>query len=188
MSKNFRAIGEDVWKTKIERINLEFFVFTYGSLVVQLIKDYEDYSSVNAQLDKIGYNMGTRLIDDFLARTQLKSSNCRDFKTVMEIVAKVGFKMYLNVVPNILNIDSTNCTLSLPENPFSENVELPLEAISNGLWYSNVYCGILRGALEEVQLDVTVSFLSDVLRGDETTEIKIVLNKILDELVPVSED
>jgi len=26
---------------------------TYGALVVQLIKDYEDYSEVNKQLDKM---------------------------------------------------------------------------------------------------------------------------------------
>lgn len=33
--------------------NAELFSLTYGALVVQLIKDYEDYEEVNKQLDKM---------------------------------------------------------------------------------------------------------------------------------------
>lgn len=33
--------------------NAELFSLTYGALVVQLIKDYEDYEEVNRQLDKM---------------------------------------------------------------------------------------------------------------------------------------
>lgn len=33
--------------------NSEIFTLTYGALVVQLIKDYEDYSAVNVQLDRM---------------------------------------------------------------------------------------------------------------------------------------
>ena len=33
--------------------NAELFTLTYGALVVQLIKDYEDYDEVNRQLDKM---------------------------------------------------------------------------------------------------------------------------------------
>ena len=33
--------------------NAELFGLTYGALVVQLIKDYEDYDEVNTQLDKM---------------------------------------------------------------------------------------------------------------------------------------
>jgi hypothetical protein len=39
----------------------------------------------------------------------------------------------------------------LDENPLAEFVELPEEAIENGLWFSNVLCGVLRGALEMVR-------------------------------------
>lgn len=35
------------------QINAELFSLTYGALVVQLIKDYEDYDEVNKQLDKM---------------------------------------------------------------------------------------------------------------------------------------
>lgn len=57
--------------------------------MVQLIQDYEDYEEVNKQLEKMGYNIGTRLIEDFLAKSNL--GRCSDFKDVGEVVAKVCF-------------------------------------------------------------------------------------------------
>ena len=38
------------------------------------------------------------------------------------------------------------------ENPLAEFIELPEEALEGGLWYNNVLCGVLRGALEMVSL------------------------------------
>ena len=61
---------------------------TYGALVVQLIQDYEDYAEVNKQLDKMGFNIGTRLIEDFLARSNL--GRCADFKETGEAIAKAS--------------------------------------------------------------------------------------------------
>lgn len=107
-SKQYKAIGEDLWKGRTEKVvsqsltvtrcpnldrtnlqqqNAELFALTYGALVVQLIQDYEDYAEVNKQLDKMGYNIGTRLIEDFLARSSL--GRCADFREVGEVVAKV---------------------------------------------------------------------------------------------------
>jgi hypothetical protein len=60
---------------------------TYGALVVQLIQDYEDYAEVNKQLEKMGYNIGTRLIEDFLARSNI--GRCTDFRETGEVIAKV---------------------------------------------------------------------------------------------------
>ena len=62
---------------------------TYGALVVQLIQDYEDYAEVNKQLEKMGYNIGTRLIEDFLARSNL--GRCTDFRETGEVIAKVQY-------------------------------------------------------------------------------------------------
>ena len=61
---------------------------TYGALVIQLIQDYEDYAEVNKQLEQMGYNIGTRLIEDFLARNSL--GKCVDFRETGEIVSKVS--------------------------------------------------------------------------------------------------
>lgn len=79
-------------------------------------------------------------------------------------------------------------TLQFAENPLAEFVELPEDALQGGLWYSNVLTGVLRGALEMVQIQAECTFVTDALRGDETTEIRVKLIRFLDEGAPPADD
>lgn len=55
---------------------------TYGALVSQLIKDYDNVDDINKQLERMGYNIGIRLIEDYLARTN--TGRCYDFRDTAE--------------------------------------------------------------------------------------------------------
>ncbi|XP_070295264.1 trafficking protein particle complex subunit 3 [Salvelinus sp. IW2-2015] len=70
-----------------KKMNSELFTLTYGALVTQLCKDYENDEEVNKQLDKMGYNIGVRLIEDFLARSSI--GRCQDFRETADVIAKV---------------------------------------------------------------------------------------------------
>lgn len=170
--------------------NAELFTLTYGSVVAQLVRDFKnDYGQVNVQLEKMGYNIGIRLIEDFLAKTN--TGRCTSFKETADVISKAGFKIFLNVTPTVTNwsSDGKQFSLILGDNPLAEFVELPDdERASKELWYSNVLVGVLKGALEMVQLEVDVFFVSDVLRGDERTELKLRLVKILKDEIPAGED
>ncbi|QQP56595.1 Trafficking protein particle complex subunit [Caligus rogercresseyi] len=48
--------------TDPKKVSGELFSLTYGSLVAQILKDYENVDDVNKQLEKMGYNIGVRLM------------------------------------------------------------------------------------------------------------------------------
>lgn len=141
--------------------NSEIFTLTYGSIVRQLITDLEDVEEVNKQLDTMyacvrsldlcfhrpmhnveqrrccrGYNIGIRLIDEFLAKS--KTTKCVDFRDTADKIARVhhgvccitghsgvakllsklsmlqvGFRMFLSASVSVSswNADNTACNL-----------------------------------------------------------------------------
>ncbi|KAG5869961.1 hypothetical protein JTB14_004126 [Gonioctena quinquepunctata] len=134
-----------------KKVNSELVTLTYGALVAQMIKDLDNTDDVSKHLERLGYNMGIRLIEDFLAKTG--SGRCFDLKETADKI-QTAFKMYLGVQPNVTNWSSSGDEFSfmLDVNPLTELVELPDDL--KGLKYCNIICGVIRGALEMVQLDV----------------------------------
>ena len=140
------------YRTRVDKVNAELVTLTYGTIVAQLCKDFHgDYAEVNKQLDKMGYNIGLRLVEDFLAKSN--TGQCANLRETAEMISKVGFKIFLNTTPVVTNWSSDNkqFTLVLEDNPLGDFVELPDDGkAQDELWYSNILCGVLRGALEMV--------------------------------------
>ena len=180
MSRPVTKVGGDS-----KKVNSDLFILTYGAIVAQLVKDFENAEEVNKQLDKMGYNIGLRLIEDFLAKTN--TAKCQDFKDVADKIQN-AFRIYLGFAPTLTNWSASNDEFSIviDQNPLTEYVELPDNLIN--LRYCNLLCGVIRGALEMVQIEAQVSFVQDYLRGDNTTEIRVKFIKKLEDALPVSED
>jgi hypothetical protein len=99
--------------------------------------------------------------------------------------------MFLNITPHVVNWtnDGNSFSLILEDNPLADFVELPADGrAQDELWFSNVYCGIIRGALEMVQIQVEVHFVNDILRGDDTTELRVTLVRYIDDELPREDD
>ncbi|XP_011186897.1 trafficking protein particle complex subunit 3 isoform X2 [Zeugodacus cucurbitae] len=168
-----------------KKVNAEFLTLTYGALVTQMLRDFENIEDVNKQLERIGYNMGMRLIEDFLARTS--APRCLEMRETADRIQQ-AFRIYLNVQPTISNWSASSDEFSLvfETNPLTEFVELPQDLTN--LRYSSILSGCIRGALEMVQLDVQCWFVQDQLKGDNVTELRIKFVRRLEDAIPAGED
>ncbi len=76
------------FRTRIDKVNAELVTLTYGTIVAQLCSDYDsNYAEVNKQLDRMGYNIGMRLIEDFFARSG--TQRCANLRETAEAISKV---------------------------------------------------------------------------------------------------
>ena len=124
---------------------------------------------MNAELKRMGNNIGVRLIDEYLSKTSFHQSPspassssssppdfnngvCRSLRETADSIAKVGFKMFLGVTADTRWTSDNEVALIFKEEiPLNDFVELP-ETLS-ALHYSNIVCGVVRGALEMVRRD-----------------------------------
>lgn len=151
------------------QVNTDLFALTYGSMISQLLVDCESVKDVNEQLDRMGYNIGLRLIEDYLAKSS--ATRCRDLKDVADRIQH-AFQLYLNVTPTIDNWSQNNeFSIILYKNPLTEFVELP-ESLKD-INYLNILPGVIRGALETISTPVRAYIKKDSLKGDDETEIRI---------------
>ncbi|UKK00234.2 Bet3 transport protein [Theileria orientalis] len=175
---NFSKLGANAF-AKMEKVNSELFCLTYGSMVSQLVRDKEHSDAVNEHLMEMGMSIGSKLVDEVLAK--LGCVPCTDFRSTVEAIAKVGFKMFLGISANVVDVDPENniYNISFQENPLDQFVELP-ETLKD-LNYSNIFCGVIIGALEQLQMKVQCYFVKDMLKGDDTYEMTIKLEEVVKE-------
>ena len=81
--------------------------------------------------------------------------------------------MFLGVAANVggWGQDDAEFSLYLDDNPLVDFVELPDDL--RPLKYCNILCGVVRGALEMVNMRVECDYVRCTLWGDETLEIRV---------------
>ncbi len=119
------------------------------------------------------FQSGVRLIDEFLAKSGV--NNCSNFRETADVISKIAFKMFLGISPDISSWNKENTAFSLIfiDNPLIDFVELPPQY--QDLSYCGLLCGVIRGALEMVQLQVECKFVKDTLKGDDVSEMRVEL-------------
>ncbi|MFS7915600.1 putative transport protein particle (TRAPP) component [Helianthus anomalus] len=128
----------------------------------------------------------------FTAIRELKTaSDGHNMTSISEIgsrLLRVGFKMFLGVTASVSNWDTegTCCSLILEDNPLVDFVELP--DTCQGLYYCNILSGVVRGALEMVSMKTEVTWVRDMLRGDDAFELQVKLLKQVPEEYPYKDD
>ena len=162
------------------RCDPELFNIAYGVYVAKLLKEApnKDAFVVNCKLEAIGYNMGKRLIDHFFAYNDTVKS-CKEFEKAMGSL-RVAFIQFLGV--NDVKMEwvkeKISCRLLMLKNPLGDFFALPT-GYQSSLWYSNILCGLIRGALEMINMKVKATFVSDNLRLQAHTEILVQLEDLI---------
>lgn len=177
MSSNKARLGDAAW-SRMPKVSSELFTLTYGSMVQQLIRDFEDVNLINEQLEKMGHNIGVRLIDEFLVKSGI-TTTCTNFRETADTIAKVAFRMFLGISTEVTNWATNDSSFSIiySENPITDFVELPPQY--RELHYSNLLCGVIRGSLEMLQMQVECHYTKEILRGDDVNEIRVELKGVI---------
>ena len=128
----------------------------------------------------MGFNIGQRLIDEFYAKQPPNRGICKTFRETVETISKEAFKMFLGITCDVQAFSNNpkKFSLIINQNPLSDFVVLPPQ-YQNTLWYSNLLCGVIRGALDMINMKVNCYFDKDTLKGDQTNEIILELKEIV---------
>ena len=140
--------------------------------------DIDDVLTISTSQDamSVAGAMGNMNMNDASSNNMMNSNSsntafsafpaCQNFRDTAENIAKIGFKMFLGATCDVANYssDGKSFSLYLCEDPLAMFVELPEQLRERNkqrtLKYSNVYCGVICGALEQVNLKVECPFCS----------------------------
>ena len=160
-----------------KNIKVELLTFMYGTLLVRLTKDIKDINELNKKIELIGYDIGKRLVDDLIDDFQRVDQSDQN-KLMEKLICQLA-QHYLGIIGNYNQVGENEFHLKFNQNPISLYVELP-ESLE-GLCYSNIICGIMRGMLEITGFEVKCEFIKDKMKGDDINDNKITLVKYIEE-------
>ena len=189
----------------VKMINAEIFAMTYGAFVRFAVEqaragcpDSSWAHSVNETLRQMGFRMGERLVDDFFIRDAEMSAKsqsvgpqgvCATLRQVVDTLARRAMPLFLGMADGDIKVEEAQPDPNSPprttafdlvfarESPLTMFVELPKQLRDAGVWYSNVICGAIEGAVRMLEFPaggVKAKFISDRLVTPSTeTRIRV---------------
>lgn len=194
-------------------INAELFAMTYGAFVRFTVEqaragcpDSSWAQNVNETLRQMGHRMGERLVDDFFIRDAEMSNRsqqvgpqgiCTSLRAVVDTLARRAIPMFLGMNDGDIRVEEAQPEPNSPprtsaydlvfarETPLTLFVELPKQLRDAGIWYSNVICGAIEGAVRMLEYPiggVKANFVSDrLINQGGDTRIRIQYTQPADE-------
>ena len=142
-------------------IRQELFALTYGSVVRNILKEYEeDEDMANKQMEELGYSMGQKMIEEFLSK---ENNICKSFKEVGESIIK-AFDMFYQISAKLKINGKKEISILFNSNPL--DTFLFLSKSNSELLVSNILCGNIRGALSAVNINTKAIFAKDRLQTE----------------------
>lgn len=95
--------------------------------------------------------------------------------------------MFLNTTPTLSNWsqDGTEFSLVCDEAIFGENIEIPDYLAKGGLQYHSLLVGVIKGALEMIQIKVDCSVVRcPLLNAGGPLEVRIKFLKLIEDEIP----
>ena len=112
--EDLKVVNEQLDKMYVQNITC-----THAHTYIHITLSYGIILLIIMLIGGRGYNIGVRLVDEFLAKSGV--TTCQDFKETAEVVAKVAFKMFLGISVDVSqwNAEGTACSLLLYDNPLT---------------------------------------------------------------------
>jgi hypothetical protein len=151
--------------------------------------------AANAKLFEEGERIGRRLVDEFVAvdaesrgLAARGAAPCDSVPRAVDVIAQRALPYYLGVDPQSVSVIVDRAALAtaapgapqtldirLDESPLGAFVQLPRALKEARLWYSNMVCGAIAGALRMLDFPGTcaVYFVADKMCGDAETRIRV---------------
>lgn len=180
--------GEKAYES-MTKVSAELFALTYGSLMTQILADQNcDIEATNQKLEQIGFSMGSRMVDEYFARSP--DGTCKKFSQTGDMIACVACPMFFGLpatCTHITDAASPTYCLSLGD-PFSAPhtlyQDLPDHLLGNRLpgapadappplSPSRLLAGMVRGALEMIFFRATVTVEKEGVWGDSEIRIRV---------------
>ena len=126
-------------------------------------------------MDLLGFNIGTRLADELLAKLPLSSTEI-NFRSGVEEVVRPGMQLAFGVKTDVKawGDQYKMAVLSLENNLLTRFVTFPTAKQVPQL--CQLFCGIIRGVLRQLSLDVSC-VCSWELNAELEMQIRVMLKK-----------